>query len=181
MTKEVLKFAGQEVVIDSENLRFSEATLNEYIQRESAYYDNFGAYLALAEKNLQNKEVLHEKLYSDRFVEAKESGSTEKLAEAKAKADQDVVSIKEDVIEAKYIVNRLKQHLRAWDKNHDNAQSLGHMLRKTMDKLNAEIFAKTYQTETPAGRIVSESITPCEDVKERGSGFETELSIENLY
>ena len=38
------------------------------------------------------------------------------------------------VIEARYVVNRLKNHLKAWDKNHDNAQSMGHMLRKQMEK-----------------------------------------------
>jgi hypothetical protein len=130
---ETLKFDKYEVEVNPENLRFDEQSLSEYIQKEGGHYDNFGAYLALAERNLQNKQTSHEKLYCDRFDEAKELGASDKLAEARSKKDADVVDAKNDVIEASYIVNRLKNHLKAWDKNHDNAQSLGHMLRKQMD------------------------------------------------
>lgn len=171
MKKETLMFAGVDVEIDPLHLSFSESTLNDYIQKESGYYDNFGAYLALAEHNLQEKELQHEKLFADRFVEAKENGASDKLAEAKAKADNDVVACKELIIDARYVVNRLKQHLRAWDKNHDNAQSLGHMLRKTMDKLNADIFFKC--------RDDSDSKLPSDDDKESGV-FETSLTADNL-
>jgi hypothetical protein len=142
MGKEKLEFAGFSVELDSENLKFNEATLNNYIQTEAGYYDNFGAYLSLAEKNMQNKEVLHEKLFNERFVEAKDAGGSDKLAEAKAKSDVTVLKLKEDVVEARYAVNRLKQHLRAWDKNHDNAQSMGHMQRKIMDKLYGDIMGR---------------------------------------
>lgn len=149
---EKLEFAGFEVVVSPDKLKFDENTLTNYLQTEGGYYDNFGAYLALAEKNQQNKEILHEKLFSERFDEAKENGSTEKQAEAKAKSDPDVFKMKEDIIEAKYIVNRLKQHLRAWDKNHDNAQSVGHMLRKIMDKLHGDSVMGTTRYIDNRGR-----------------------------
>ena len=138
---EKLEFAGFTVDVNPDSLRFNESNLSQYIQTEAGYYDNFGAYLSLAEKNLQNCELRHEKLMNERFVESKESGGSDKLAEAKAKCDPDVVSLKEKLNDAKYVVNRLKQHLRAWDKNHDNAQSLGHMQRKLMDKLNGDIMS----------------------------------------
>ena len=191
MTIEKLNFAGYEVIINSEFLRFDENTLGRYIQDESGYFDNFGASLALAERNLQNKEMYHERIYSERFVEAKENGSTEKLAEAKSKADSDVVSAKQDVIEARYAVNRLKQHLKAWDKSHDNAQSMGHMLRKTMDKLNAEIMAGFYQrgSQGIAGldqaierTVIPFEISVADDPQENSvAEFETNLSIDNLF
>ena len=145
---EKLSIGGREVVLDADNLKFSDATLNQYIQTESGYYDYFGACLALAERDLQNKDLLHEKMYADRFTEAKDCGGSDKYAEASAKKDPEVVAFKEAYIEAKYAVKRLQQHLRAWDKNHDNAQSLGHMLRKTMDKLNAEIISRAYGADT---------------------------------
>ena len=141
---EKLDIGSSSVVIDPVNLTFSEATLSSYIETEAGYYDNFGAYLALAEKNLQIRELEHERLFHSRYIESKDIGGTEKYCEAKAKTDPDVVSLKEKCVDAKYMVTRLKQHLRAWDKNHDNAQSLGHMLRKTMDKLNSAIFAKVH-------------------------------------
>lgn len=182
MSVEKLEFAGFEIVINSEYLRFDEMTLSDYIQKEAGYYDNFGGYLALAEKNLQNKEMYHERIYSERFVEAKENGATEKMAEAKAKADPDVVSAKQDIIDARYISNRLKQHLKAWDKSHDNAQSMGHMIRKQMDKLNLDIMSSNPQRGGVPGmdRFIEQTVTPFME-KDETPEFETEISVENLF
>lgn len=179
---EKLEFAGFEVVLDSSRLAFDESTLNDYIQTEASHYDNFGHYLALAEKNLQNREVFYERIYNERFVEAKEAGGSDKLAEAKAKADPDVLKTKEEIIEARYVVNRLKRHLGAWDKNHDNAQSLGHMLRKSMDKLNAEIMAKAYHVDmqevVDLDKTIAETVMP---VPEGDPEFESDLDSSNLF
>jgi hypothetical protein len=170
--KEKLEFAGVVVEINPENLRFDETNLSKYLQTEAGYYDNFGAYLSLAENNLQRIELRHEKMTAERFIEAKENGGSDKLAEAKAKADGDVVSLKEQVNDAKYAVNRLKQHLRAWDKNHDNAQSEGHMQRKLMDKLNNDIMGgKGYTTSSSVNdELINET------VKAYDSGFAEDLS-----
>lgn len=175
--KETLQFSGVSVEIDPENLRFNEATLNQYIQTEAGYYDNFGAYLSLAEKNLQNVELHHEKLLAERFVEAKDNGGSDKLAEAKAKCDPLVVELKEKVNEAKYVVNRLKQHLRAWDKNHDNAQSLGHMQRKIMDKLHGEIMGKQYMGNMVDDELINKTVASYDEA----AGFESDLSSSNLF
>lgn len=137
--KENLNIAGNDVILDPKNLEFNEVTLSDYIQKEGAYYDNFGAYLALAEKVLQLREIEYEAIYNERIIEAKEQGATDKISEAKAKADQSVIDAKNLCVEAKYKVKRIMQHLKAWDKNHDNAQSMGYMLRKEIDKLNFEI------------------------------------------
>ena len=180
---EKLVVGGQTVTINPENLRFNEATLNQYIQTEAGYYDNFGAFLALAEKHLQRDEMLAEKLYSERFAEAKDNGASDKKAEAMAKADQDVVEMKERIIESKYKVNRLKRHLYAWDKNHDNAQSLGHMLRKEMDKLHADIYSRNRQYDFEVERdhgLSRKSDTPEPESSGDDSGFAS-LSEENLY
>lgn len=177
--KEKLEFDKYEVTVDAENLRFNEETLSSYIQTEGGHYDNFGGYLALAERNLQNKESAHEKLFCERFEEAKELGASDKLAEAKSKKDVDVVALKEEIIEARYVVNRLKNHLKAWDKNHDNAQSLGHMLRKQMDKLNAEIHGiHGYQ----GSQIDKEVESTVKTFPAKGDdGFESNLSVDNLF
>lgn len=174
--KEKLEFAGAVVEIDPENLRFNETNLSQYIQTEAGYYDNFGAYLSLAEKNLQNFELRHEKTLAERFVEAKENGGSDKLAEAKAKCDAVVVDLKDKMNDAKYIVNRLKQHLRAWDKNHDNAQSLGHMQRKLMDKLHGDIMGSSrYQGSGVNDDLISETVKSYEEAEKSG-GFADDLS-----
>lgn len=138
---ETIEIEGQTIVIDPGLLHFSEATLSEYIQREAAYYDNIGYYLTVAEKNLQNKQMMYEKIYGDRYAEYKEH-CTGPQAEAKAKADDDVMAFQKQVIEAQYIVKRLQRHLKAWDLNHDNAKSMGYRLCKEIDKLNADIYAR---------------------------------------
>lgn len=177
---EKLAFDKYEVEIDPENLRFDEQSLSDYIQKEGGHYDNFGAYLALAERNLQNKQTAHEKLFCERFEEAKELGASDKLAEAKAKKDVDVVDAKNDVIEAQYAVNRLKNHLKAWDKNHDNAQSLGHMLRKQMDKLGNDIYGNHGWQGSHLDRDVAETVKSFPSAP-ADEGFETNLSAENLF
>jgi hypothetical protein len=177
ISKEKLKFDKFEVVVDAENLRFNEDTLSTYIQNEGGHYDNFGGYLALAERNLQNKESMHDKLFCERFEEAKENGASDKLSEAKAKKDPDVVEMRNDVIEARYIVNRLKNHLKAWDKNHDNAQSMGHMLRKQMDKLNSDITGPHGWQGSRLDHDVNETVKNSSE----GGGFAETLGAENLF
>jgi hypothetical protein len=180
-TVERLKFDQFDVLINPENLRFDEATLSHYIQNEGGYYDNFGHYLALAERNLQNKENQYEKIYCERFVEFKELGSSDKLAEAKAKADLSVNSLKEEIFQARYAVNRLKNHLKAWDKNHDNAQSMGYMLRKQMDRLNNDIYGNHGHQGSNLDRDVSSIVGTFESKSNiKDTGFDSGLGIEGL-
>ncbi len=168
--KEILNIAGNEVVLDPKNLEFNETTLSNYIQKEGGYYDNFGAYLALAEKVQQLREVEYETIYNERLVEAKDQGATDKISEAKAKCDSTVVEAKNLVVEAKYRVKRLIQHLKAWDKNHDNAQSMGYMLRKEIDKLNFEIkgYGDNYKSYLQE-KVLENTITPIDE--QNGDGF----------
>lgn len=137
--KEALDVGGEEVALDPENLRFNEVTLSDYLKREGGWYDNFGAYLARAEKILQICENEYDNRYNYKFYSYKSDGGSDKFAEARAKIDDEVQDAKKAAIEAKYLVSRLKNHLRAWDRNHDNAQSMGHTLRREMDKLNVDI------------------------------------------
>lgn len=146
--KEEILVGSDKVILDPKNLNFNETNLNEYIIKEGSYYDNFGGYLARAERNLQICELNADEIYSERFSHFKQEGGSDKLCESRAKADSKYIDAKKEVVETKYLVNRLKNHLRAWDKNHDNAQSLGHMLRKEMDKLNMEIKGGSYYNGT---------------------------------
>lgn len=141
--KETLTIESHTITLDPGLLRFNEVNLSDYVQTEAAYVDNFGYYLTMAEKSLQNKQVMYEKIFSERYAEYKEH-CTDKQAEAKAKSDDDVVAFRKEVIEAQYIVKRLQRHLNAWDLNHDNAKSMGYRLCKEIDKLNSEIYARSH-------------------------------------
>jgi len=144
--RQVIKVAGQEVVIDVANLSFNEATLNEYMQKEGAKYNYYGQVLADAQAQMQLAKLQYEVTYSQKIKQYK-PGATEKTAEACAKADEEVIKANKKVIAMQRIVEMLKNHLRAWDKNHDNAQSLGHMIRKEMDKLGFDIKYGQHQED----------------------------------
>jgi len=137
----IVVLGKEEVKLDPTPLQFNESTLSTYLETEGSWYDYFGAKLADAEYLMQKYELAYEVVYSDKFKENKENGSSDKMAEAQAKCDQDVVSAKDMFLAAKHNVRLLQQHLRAWDKNHDNAMSRGHFLRKEMDKLNPSVYA----------------------------------------
>lgn len=138
--KEEILVGSEKVIIDSKNLEFNEDTLSDYIIKEGGYYDNFGAYLAKAEYIQQTIELEIDDIYNERFTFFKDQGMAVAPAESKAKSDPNYVEKRKELAQAKYVVLRLKYHLKAWDKNHDNAQSLGHNRRKEIEKLHAEIM-----------------------------------------
>jgi len=150
----------KEVILDEKNLHFNEAILSEYLQKEGSWYNYFGAQLASAERELQDKDLKYDEIYSEKFVDYKEQGGSDKFAESKTKCDKDVINAKKEVYDVKEKVRLLQQHLRAWDKNHENAQSFGHMLRKEMDKLSSDIrFTSStmpYDVEQKIDEIVAD-------------------------
>jgi hypothetical protein len=135
-----LKVAGQDVTLDSMALEFNEATLGEYMQTEGAKYNYFGAMAVEAQAQLRMVQDKYEEVQAAKFIHYRDSVSGPiPLVESYVKTDPDVVAAAKRVVAATRVVDLLKSHLRAWDKNHDNAQSFGHMLRKEMDKLGFEI------------------------------------------
>ena len=106
------------------------------------WYDYFSQKLAEAEALLSYKDYEHELAFSSAYEKFKSEGCTDKLAEANARGQEEVSNYKKEIISAKHKVTLLKQHLRSWDKAHENAQSRGHMIRKEMDKLNSDIVVR---------------------------------------
>jgi len=139
-----VKVRGRDVILDPNNMKFNEATLSEYMDREYGWIDYFGKQLEFAHKEMLDAEVDYDALYAKKYVSAKDLGGTENYAKCVAASDDDVVKARKKVKECKETVGLLKAHLKAWDKNHDNAQNRGHTLRKERDKLNNNVI---YQQE----------------------------------
>ena len=78
---------------------------------------------------------------NEKYADFKSNGCTEGQSKAKALSDSEVVAIRRKIAEQDEVVGLITRHLRAWDKNHENAQSRGHFIRKEMDKLNKTIYA----------------------------------------
>ena len=140
LEKVTIKVNGKDLVLDPDNMKFNEFTLSEYMDKEYAWIDYFGKQLELANKELSMAELAHETKFNEVYILAKDAGGSDPYSKAKAQSHPDVVELHKYVIERKEAVGLLKQHLRAWDKNHDNAQNRGHTLRKELDKLNRDIY-----------------------------------------
>jgi len=134
-----IKLGEVSIDLNPDNMYFSESTLSEYYQREGGYYDFYSAQLAYADYLLSVRANDYENVYNLKFREYKDQGGSDKYAEARAKSDAEVIDAAEKLALAKYKRNLLQQHLRAWDRNHENALALGHMIRKEMDKLHFEV------------------------------------------
>jgi hypothetical protein len=137
-----VKIGGQDIVLDNSRLAFNEISLNNFMENLALWYDYFSQKMAEAEAILAYKEYEYDILFSSSYEKSKEEGCTDKLAEANAKKESNVCEAKREIIGAKHKVTLLKQHLKAWDKAHENAMSRGHMVRKEMDKLNTDIVFK---------------------------------------
>ena len=136
-----IKVGGQEVDLDENKLRFNEATLTKYFEEEALNYDYYGRLLADAEYLLQRSELQYDVIYAEKFKEFKEgAGGSDNLCTSKTVCNDDVVEAKKAVLFAKRKVKLLQQHLRAWDKAHENALNLGYTLRKEMSKLGPGIM-----------------------------------------
>lgn len=131
---------GKEIILDPKNMEFSDNTLNDYMEKEYSWVDYFGKQLEYAQKEKLDAEIDAEAIFSEKYIEAKDSGGTEQYAKAKANADADVIAAKKKVVKLNEIVGQIKAHLKAWDRNHDNAQNRGYTLRKEMDKLNKDVY-----------------------------------------
>lgn len=142
-----IKIGGQEIVLDNSRLAFNEFSLNNFMENLALWYDYFSQKLAEAEAILSYKEYEYDVLFSSSYERSKEEGCTDKLAEANAKKDANVCEAKKEIIGAKHKVTLLKQHLKAWDKAHENAMSRGHMVRKEMDKINTDIVLRSREDQ----------------------------------
>ena len=156
--KQVFVLGEQEIDLDPDKLKFNEQTISDYYQNEGGNYDYYSSQLAYADFLLSKRELAYDVIYNEKFASNKELGGSDKYVEAKTKSDEDVFEAKEDVITAKYKKSLLQQHIRSWDRNHDNALNLGHMLRKEMDKLGMDLKGDrvAYEEEMKAGGMAPE-------------------------
>ena len=135
-----ISLGGNEIDLSPDYMMFNEMSLSEYYQREGGYYDYYSAQLAYADFLVITRDNDCDALYSEKFHYYKEEiGGSDKLAEARAKADPVVIEAKKALAISKLKKNLLQQYLRSWDRNHENALALGHMLRKEMDKLSMNV------------------------------------------
>lgn len=136
MNKKVIKVGNQEVMLDSGDLKFTDATLNVFLEKIGGRIDYIGQNLANAQRICNMVEQKYDFSFITAFKVLKEEGKSDKTSELLAKADPEVQRLKMILIEAKYNKDLIYNHLQALNSSREDAHNRGHMLRKEMDKLN---------------------------------------------
>lgn len=125
---------GDEVfTLDLADLKFTDATLNEFFERIAGRIDYVGRAVATATRHHSLVVQEGERQYLRKYKEFKEDKASDKTAEMFAKADPLYQELQVKAIDAKYLQNQLYHHLSALNSALENAHNRGHMLRKEME------------------------------------------------
>ena len=131
--------------IDTDDLTFTDATLNTFFEKVGGIIDYIGSAHANAMRYHAVCELSYKQMFIDKFRSNKDQGRSDKTAELYAEGDPDCIQLKQMSINAKYIKDRLYAHLQALNASREDAHQRGHMLRKEMDKLNSDINLPNYE------------------------------------
>jgi hypothetical protein len=124
---------GETVFLDSESYTFTEATVNEFLQKIAPLYGYYSAKHTEAISGWTLMNDLYDAKFSEKYAEIKDQGNTEKRAEAGAKIHPEVIEVLDKVRLAKQKVNYLAGFLRAIDYSKDAALNLCYNIRKEMN------------------------------------------------
>jgi hypothetical protein len=131
--------------ISTDDLKFTDATLNQFFEKVSGIIDYVGAGHAKAMFWASKLDHEHKQKFIEKFKEFKNEGKSDKNAELCAEGEAEVSAIKLQYLQAKYVKDRLYAHLSALNNAREDAHNRGHMLRKELDKLNMEIRSNQSQ------------------------------------
>ncbi len=132
----------KEITLDTSVMVFNEATLGDYMVKEAVYYDHLGRAFAELDAVYQMRKLEVEEVEARAFDRHKSEGGSDKLCQARADTEPDVLDAKKKMVGAQLNMRLVQQHLRAFDKAHEMAINLGYNLRKEMDKLGGDIRSK---------------------------------------
>ncbi len=137
-----VKIGQEEVELSPDVLKFTEATLSEYLMKDASIYSYYASQWVEGQYYLSYFEDKYEFLFSRKMRENKEAGATDKLAEAMAKSDPEIVDLKEKIRAAKRAKDHVWVYMKALEKNHENALNLGYNVRKEIS-LHGKSHVKT--------------------------------------
>lgn len=140
----IVKLGNEEINLNEENLKFSEETINQFLQKYAALYNYYMEKHADAQYVHSKYKDKHDKLMATKFVEFKEKGGSDKLCEANAIKDAEVQECMSKMASTKRTVNLLWGYLRAMDKSFDASREMCFNMRKEMDKIFGGSIKKTW-------------------------------------
>ncbi len=126
----------EEVNLDETALDFTPENINDFLTKYAAlhrYYQNKHNQAVYIAKTLNDQYIV---LFNSKFKEGKIAHSfSDKMAEANAKSDEEVVKLLDKVRKAEYVKDEIYGFLRSMDYAHDNAKELCYNMRKELDKI----------------------------------------------
>lgn len=141
MQNEEFLLGDQTFILDPSNLKFTDATLNKFFENISGIIDYIGVAHAEAMRQYSLLEHQYKQMFIEKFREFKELGKSDKVSESYAEGTVECSTLRERVINSKYVKDRIYAHLCALNSAREDAHNRGHMLRKEMDKLNLDIMS----------------------------------------
>ena len=126
----------EEVHLDETALDFTPENINEFLTKYAAlhrYYQNKHNEAVYIARTLNDQYTV---LFNSKFKENKIANNfSDKMAEASAKSDEEVVRLLDKVRKAEYVKDEIYGFLRSMDYAHDNAKELCYNMRKELDKI----------------------------------------------
>jgi hypothetical protein len=135
----------EEIFLDTDHLVFTDATLNDYLIKAPSWFAYYNQMHAHAQYVASIQEDKYDQIYSEKFRDYKAAGGSDKLAEASARVDPEVVEALKQTRKAKENMNQIAGHLRSLDKANQNALNLGYNIRKEMDKLGSSVRERSLE------------------------------------
>jgi hypothetical protein len=135
-----IKIGNEEVKLDPELLKFTDATINQFLQKYAALYDYYMQKHAEAKYIHGKFQDKHDAVSSEKFASIKEGmGGSDKLVEAKVKGDPEVQELAEKIRISGHHVDSLWGFLRSMDRAHEDAMQTCYNLRKELDKIYSTV------------------------------------------
>jgi hypothetical protein len=127
---------SEEVNLDEKILEVNHETINDFLSKYAAWYRFYQSKHNDAALIARSYADQHASLLQSKFKHYKETQAcSDKMAEACAKSDEEVVDLQKKVRSAEYIKDNLYGFLRSMDYAHDNATQLCYNMRREMDKI----------------------------------------------
>jgi hypothetical protein len=131
-----IKVGSEEVELDEKLLIVTMENINEFLSGYASwyrYYQNKHSDASLIARKYTDK---HAALLQAKFKQYKiDGGYSDKMAEACAKSDEEVIKAQENMRFTEYVKDEIWGYLKSMDYAHANALQLCYNMRKEMDKI----------------------------------------------
>ena len=132
---ETVRVGNEDVILDDANLIVSEVGLNDFLCKFAGIYNYYTGKWAEAQFLNYLMDDQYDALQNKKFDFYKNEGSTDKLADARSKSNEEVLTARMASRKSRYVMQKLHGYLRSLDKAHEDALNLGYNVRKELDKV----------------------------------------------